>query len=477
MLKKLLIAVGAVIAGIVVLVIVAGVIVYITVDKAFVSAQMTKVLNRQVSIEKVDANIFAALSGIEVQKVAVSNFKTPQELEALQGKPVPVGDIFADVETLRVKVKFWPLLKRQVELKELILYSPVINLSRNKQGVLNIDDLIKPKKQPTDKKEPQTKEPAKPFTADDIPVAVAVGVMGIKNGTINYYDGEYDQKFQIYKLTTFASDIGIDPKELEKKDEIKLELGMGIKTVGAMKTGSVQSFDLTINAAGKVIPFDVKTRQFEPEVVLHVAVPDGRITGLQIFNAVAAMPVLGDYLGQHISFLKGKPEWKGSKETGVDVRYKAPRLDMASGKLDLKEAKLRFDGSMNVDTKAIDLNLEMLMNKEINDSLASALAQKIGGNLKNPDIKKYADPDTLARLAMQPLLNKDGVIDLQVKVEGSVKKADVKLVKPQLGSLSNIGKISVGGITVEAGKDAVKKFLNEDQQKVLEGLGDFLKKK
>jgi hypothetical protein len=30
--------------------------------------------------------------------------------------------------------------------------------------------------------------------ADDIPVAVAAGEIGIKDGTINYYDGEYDQQ-------------------------------------------------------------------------------------------------------------------------------------------------------------------------------------------------------------------------------------------------------------------------------------------
>jgi hypothetical protein len=30
--------------------------------------------------------------------------------------------------------------------------------------------------------------------ADDIPVAVAAGEIAIKDGTINYYDGEYDQQ-------------------------------------------------------------------------------------------------------------------------------------------------------------------------------------------------------------------------------------------------------------------------------------------
>jgi len=291
MLKKLLIAIGVIITIIAVLIIVAGFVVYTKVDKTFISSQMSKALNRQVYIEKIDINIFSILSGIEIKNVVISNFKTPPQLENLQGKPV-VSDIFVGMESLRFKVKILPLLKRQVELKEFVLYSPVINISKNKQGILNIDDLIKSKKQDKEKK-----EPAKPISADDIPVAVAVGEIGIKDGTINYHDGEYDQQIKIYKLTTLLHDINIDPKNLEKKDEIKLNFGMGIKTVGALKTGSVRDFDITINATGKVIPFDVQTRLLEPEAIIHIAVPEGEITGLQVFNSIASIPILGDYLG------------------------------------------------------------------------------------------------------------------------------------------------------------------------------------
>ena len=470
MFKKLFITIGAIVAVIAVLIIVAGVIVYKKVDKTFISSQMAKTLNRQVYIEKIDVNIFSVLSGIEIKNVAISNFKTPQELENLQGKPVAAGDVFAGMESLRFKVKIMPLLKKQVEIKELVLYSPVINLSKNKQGVLNINDLIKSKKQ--EKKELQ--EPAKPLTADEIPVGIAVGEIGMKNGTINYYDGEHDQKFQIYKLTTLAHDINIVPKELEKKNEVNLKLSMGIKTVGALKTGSVKNFDITINTTGKMIPFDVKTRLLEPEVILHIAIPDGEITGLQIFNSIASIPILGDYLGEYVAFLKDKQEWKDSKETGLDLRYKADKAQITNGKLNLKQAKFLFDGSMNIKSKAIDMNMDMAMQKEINDGVKTSLAKKIDSLIKNPDVKKYADSNKLANAAMQPLLNKDGVIDLKAKVGGTTNKPDVKLTQPQLGSLGDIVKSAAGSVAIEAGKgiakEAVKKVLTEDQEKVMEGV-------
>jgi len=475
MLKKLLIAIGVIIAVIVVLVIVAGIVVYMKVDKTFITSQMSRALNRQVTIEKIDVNIFSVLSGIEIKNVAISNFKTPQALENLQGKPVAAEDVFTHMDALRFKVRLMPLLKRQVELKELVLYSPVINLSKNKEGVMNIDDLIKSKKpQDLEKKD---KEPAQPISADDIPVAIAVGEIGMKNGTINYHDGEYDQKIQIYKLNTMAYDINIDPKDLEKKDEVKLKLGMGIKTIGKMKTGSIQNFDVTIDATGRLVPFDVKTRLLDPDVRLHISIPDGEITGLQLFNAIAAVPLLGDYLGEHIAFLKEKQQWKGSNDNGLNLRYKAAQAEITNGRLELKDAGLLFDGRMNIDTKAIDMNLGMTLKKEINASVKATLAKQIEAAIKSPEVKKYVDSGKLAELAMMPLLNKDGQIDLKAKVGGTTKKPEVTLTSPQLGSLGKMVQDNAGSLAIEAGKGAARKLLKEDQQKVLDDVEGLFKNK
>jgi hypothetical protein len=479
MLKKILITIGSLITAIIILVIIAGIIIMIKVDKTFIASQISQALHRQVCIEKIDVSIFSIVSGIEIKKVAISNFKTPQQLAALQGKPVSVSDLFTGMESLRFKIRFLPLLKKQFDLKELVLYSPIINLAKNKQGILNCDDLIKSKKQPDDKaelekkKKAEVKQPAKPITADDIPVAITVGEIGIKNGTVNYYDGEHDQKFQVYKLTTLAYDINIDPKGLENKDEIKLKLAMGMKTVGTMKTGSVQSFDITLDATGKVIPFDVKTRQLDPEVILHVAIPDGEITGLQIFNSVASIPLLGDYLGQYISLLKGKQQWKDSKETGVDVRYKDNKAELSNGRLDLQEAKLLFDGAVNTDSKALDINMDMVMKKDINEGVKSGLAKKIEAAIKSPEVKKYADSNQLAEAAMQPMLNKDGLIDLKLKVDGTTRKTNTKLVQPQLDSLSTVVKKAAGSVATQAGKQ----LLQGGEKKALENVQDLFKKK
>ncbi len=486
--KKILIAIGAAIAAIIIFIAAAGIILVLIVDKSFIESRISQALHRQVEIEKIDVSIFSFVSGIEIKKMVISNFKTAPQLAALQGKPVAADDVFAGMESLRFKVKFLPLFKKQLELKELVLSRPLINLTRSKQGVLNCDDIIGAKKQPT--AEPPSKqidlkkkvneghvEPAKPITADNIPVAIAVGEIGIKDGTVNYYDGEFDQKFQVYNLTTLAYDINIDPKDLARKDEVKLKIALGLKTVGPIKTGSVQSFDLTVDATGRVIPFDIKTRQLEPEIILHVAFPDGQISGLQIFNSVAAIPLLGDYLGEHISFLKGKQEWKKSKTSFVDLRYKSGRADISNGNLDLQEAKLLFAGTVNTDSKALDMNLGMVMKKEINNSVKTILAKKIDAGMRSPEVKKYVTADKLAEAALQPLLNKDGLIELKFKAGGTTKKTDVKIVQPQLDSVDGIVKKAAGNVLLETGKGAAKKLIGEEQNKIIDSTLDLLKKK
>ena len=483
MVKKILIAGGVLIGAIAVLVAAAGIIIMLIVDKSFIESRMAQALSRQVKIEKINVSIFSFVSGIEITKIAVSNFKTPAQLAALQGKPVAINDVFAGMESLRFKVKFLPLFKKQFELSELILYRPVINLTRSKQGVLNCEDLVRAKKQQTagpvnsKRQDEGSVEPARPVTADDIPVAVAIGEIGIKDGTVNYYDGEFDQKIQVYNLTTLAYDINVDPGDLANKDEIKLKIALGLKTVGPLKTGSVQSFDITLDAIGRVIPFDVKTRQLEPEIILHVAFPTGELSGLQLFNAVAVIPLLGDYLGEHISFLKGKQEWKNSPTSFVDLRYKAGRAEISNGNLDLKEARFLFTGMVNTDSKALDVNLDMVMKKEINDSVKKNLAKKIDAGIKSPEIKKYADADKLAEVALQPLLNKDGLLGMKFKAGGTTKKTDVKIVQPQLDAVDGIIKKAAGSVLLETGKGAAKKLIGEEQNKVLDSTLDLLEKK
>jgi len=475
--KKLFFVLGTIAAVVLIILTVAVVVVYTKIDKTYISAQMADALNRQVYVEKLNVSIFSIVSGVEFSNITVSNFKTKQELQKLQGSPVSPADVFFSAEALFFKVKIPALLKRQVELRELVLFKPVLNLLGDRQGILNIDDLLKSGKRSADKEKKEPLGQPRLISLDDLPAALSIGEIGLKNGTINYTDCRFDQEAQIYNLTALAHDLKIDPRDLARKNEIKLKVETGIKTVGPMKTGSVQNFDFKISASGKIIPFDLQTRELDPEVILHVAVPDGEITGLQVFNSIASIPILGEYLSEQISFLKRKQQWKNSNQAGFDLRYKAGRAKLDNGKLAVREAEFLFDGEVNLESNELDVNLSMAMEKEINEAVKDSLDGKLEILFKSPDLKKYADTRKLAQIALAPLLNKDGKINLKAKVAGTTNKPDVRIIAPKLNSLNSVVKDMAGGLSVEIGRSAAKKNLKDDQQQMLNKAEEFFKRK
>ena len=116
------------------------------------------------------------------------------------------------------------------------------------------------------------------------------------------------------------------------------------------------------------------------------------------------------------------------------------------------------------------------MKKEINEGVKKGLAKQIEAGIKSPEVKKYADSNKLAEAAMQPLLNKDSVIDLKCKVGGTTKKTDVKLTEPKLDSLSSVIKKSAGSLATDAAIGAGKQLLGEGQGKLIDDVGNLLKK-
>jgi hypothetical protein len=474
MVKKILKIFGGFIAFILLLIIIASVAIMLIVNKELVETQMKKALNRHVQIQDIKVGIFSIVSGIEVKKVAISNFKSEKQLEALKGKPVPAGDVFVSMESMRLKLKFLPLLKKQFELKEFVMYTPTVNVARSKDGVFNFDDLTRPKKLTKEeqaelekKKAEEAKQPSKPLTADDIPVAINIGEVGIKDGTVNYYDGKLNQRFQVYKLTSIVYNITIDPKDLEKKDNAKVKIYMGLRTVGPVTSGSVESFDITADIDGNVKPFDLKTRKLDPEASLHVGSPEGQITGLQIFNTIAGNNVLGKYLGDALSFLKGKQSWKGSKLAYVDLWYKAGVAKLSNGNLKLQECRLLFDGMTNTNTKALDVNLELETLKDRTNAIKVGLRKQIESGLKRLGAKKYVNPEKIADTAMKPLLNKNGMVFMKFKVAGTTSKPEATLTHPALGSLDDIIKQVAGDVLLEAGKEAGKKAIEDGGKQLI----------
>lgn len=130
--KGLKILIGIVVAIVVLLLLVSLVAKIIFTKEKLLSLlvpRIEKALDREVKIEDISVSIWGGL-GADVKGMRILNPSgfTQEELFKF--------------DQLLVRVKFWPLLRKRVEVKKLILKSPLINLEKNKEGVSNFGDLL-----------------------------------------------------------------------------------------------------------------------------------------------------------------------------------------------------------------------------------------------------------------------------------------------------------------------------------------------
>lgn len=488
MIKKILKWTGIGIGGILALVVVASIIIMFIINKEMVAAQMEKALNRHVTIGDVSVGIFSMVSGIEVNDVKISNYKTPEQLKALEGKPVEGGDIFVGLKSFKFKVEFLPLLSRKFVLKQLVLYEPVINVVKGKEGGFNFDDLTRPKKLTAEEKAElekqkvedakraaeEAKKPSQPLTVDDIPVDISIGKVGIEKGVVTFVDRGLDQTFQVYNMTLLVHSIDIVPKEIENHDSVGLRVEMGVKSVGTVKSGTVQSFDIGFAVNGSVKPFDVKTRRLDPEVAAKVGMPYGMMTGLQIFEKIKSVEALSKYCGK-LDFLQKEMKWR---DAFVSVWYKAGTARLSDGRISTDDYLLTFAGMVNTITKAVGLNLDMVLADKHQATIRSGI-EKNAGKLITGRVAQYVKADKVADVAMKRLVNAENKVYLKFDVSGTMNNPSTKLVHPQLPGLGDLVSDAAGGLA-DVAKDKAKavaqKAVTRGADKVKDKVGSRLKK-
>jgi len=480
--KKVLKWLGIGIGAILVLIVAASVAVMLIIDKDMIDEQMENALNRQVSIGAIDVSVFSVVSGIEVKDVKISNFKTPAQREALKGKPVQANDLFVGLSSFTFKLKFLQLLKKQVELRELVLFEPVINVVRYPSGLFNFSDLMAPKQltaeekaellkkqqEEAKKKAEEAKKPQKPFTADDLPVEIAIGRVGIEKGLVSFVDQGLKQSFSVYNLTALVHSIEIDPKNLDKKNSVKLKIEAGIKTVGQVQTGSVKTFDIGLSVNGTLKPFDSRSKKVDPELSAKVGSGYGTMTGLQIFEKLKEVEQIEKYCGK-FAFLKGDVKWKNAF---VNVWYKGGTVKLTDGKIATDDYALNFAGMTNINTKAVGMDMDMLLAEKHNKPIREGIAKNVDKGIKAAKLEKYVKTEKVADSAMKALANKDGKVYLQYKVTGTMSKPDVKLVAPKLPTIGDLVKGAAGDI-----KDVVQEKAEKKVEKVVDKQADKAKDK
>jgi uncharacterized protein involved in outer membrane biogenesis len=121
-----------------------------------IQSQLEKRLGRQVTLGNMGLRLFPPAFNVENTTIAEDpHFNT--------GRP------FATVDKLAVSVKFWPLLRKQLEVNSLELVHPHIELVRNAQGVWNFASLGQESKPVAQKTPAQAAQAPTPTTTTGPP--------------------------------------------------------------------------------------------------------------------------------------------------------------------------------------------------------------------------------------------------------------------------------------------------------------------
>jgi len=168
-------------------------------NKGYLIEQAEGALGRKISVDQVQATIF---SGIGAR---LTNF-------AMADDPTYASGDFARAKDLQIIVKFWPLLSKSVQVKQVILHDPVIQIVRNRDGNFNFSTIGKKAKAKKDEREKEERAPREEQSA------LLISLVDISNGNIRYLDKKNGTDMQAKQI-----DLKIEDFDFAKPFSVKLK--------------------------------------------------------------------------------------------------------------------------------------------------------------------------------------------------------------------------------------------------------------
>jgi len=228
---------------------------FINENKGYILSQIEESTGRSVSIDNISLNIWGGLGA---------------ELTGFVMKDDPAffkGD-FVNTESLLVNLKLLPLLKKDIQVKRIILNKPTIRIIKNKAGVFNFSTIAstEPEKDSgltTEK--PKSESQIKNFN---------ISLTDITDGLIQYIDAQEKTAVEIKDLDLSLKDIGLkNPVSVEmafslldNKQNIKINgnvgpIGSDINTERLPIDLNLNIDSLNVKELKKIVPKSVSMPQ------------------------------------------------------------------------------------------------------------------------------------------------------------------------------------------------------------------------
>ncbi|MDR4499550.1 MAG: AsmA family protein [Candidatus Scalindua sp.] len=358
------------------------------------------------------------------------------------------GDAFVKVDRFYCNIRFFPLIKKQIRIRELIIDSPEVVVHRYRDTVFKGDDSKVPKPKPSPETErgsvpevteKKVEEPA--FSALALPFALDVELNAkINNGKFTFIDHRIREKTVINNLNTML--------KIESLDKpIELKSTFGIEAKGETEQADI-SMNLSLVKDGEVNPkyargsFQLKTSfaQVITDFDMTKFTGDGA-KGLEL-NLHVDTKGLTDKLAGILGLPEGL-QVEGVCNSKITASGRFDKLINVDGNTEL--VNLTVSGGPLKDKPIKELNVKLLQSADIdivNDEIKiyrfgfdSAFAQtgitglvtdmRSAGNL---DLKMYLNCDMARLVSEMGGLLPEGVaaggnIQTNMTIQGDRKKS------------------------------------------------------
>jgi hypothetical protein len=424
------------------IVLVLAVVVWLTVDVDMIESAMEKQLSRRVEIGSIKAGLFSSVSGFDIEQVAISDRHSREQIES-EGK-LGEDEIFIRLESLKLNFEFWPLLRRQLRIRSLLINQPEIRVVRYPDGSLNVSDLM------------TEGSSEKEMGARDLPLALDIERVRISDGILLFEDQTNGSRYRIHSFNLEISDIWIDPRNLEQHNSLQIQAEALLESVLIPTGGFAQEVKAEFRMQGQIQPFDPKTGMAAPQAKLKIETPSGLIKGSALFARLRSAPLLNRF-GVAPDFLPDDIDWKNGS---ILLSIAGDVAQLEEGTFRLEGYGMNYSGTFDLKSETVAADLELLLDRDLNAPVRQMLGRQADAALGS-DMKKYVSGDDIAQTLLSVMQNEDQQIQLLFRISGTLQDPKTELMGPTSAALSAAVQDQVTKRARDAGEQAVKDKLTD----------------
>jgi AsmA protein len=343
--KWLLIAVGVLVALVIVALLVIPMFVDVQKYKPAIEKEVSEATGRPFAIGgDLDLSLFP-WAGISFSDLRLGN---PSGFEE---------EDFVRVKSFEMRVKLLPLISRDIQVKRFVMEGPRIVLEKNKKGRANWEGLGKPseKAQPTKEK----KEAPSGETKEGLPIkSLEVGTFAITKGSLLWIDHLKRERKEVSDFDLRLEDVSLDrPIQLAfsaSVDGKPLSVTGKLGPLGKEPGKGTMLVDLSIKALQQ-LAMDLKGQIVDPATRQEF--------DLAIEVAPFSPRKLLSGLGQDFPVKTADPEVLKTVALKAKVKGNLDSVSVSDGALELDDSRLAFSAKAREFAKpdvAFDLNLDKI---------------------------------------------------------------------------------------------------------------------